>query len=72
MDLVNMLKAQRKTLLAESRQLARKARAIQGAIRAIGKALGNSGGGRRRLSAAARARISRAQKKRWAKVRAAK
>jgi hypothetical protein len=59
---MNLLKILRK----EKRDLERRAEAIGKAIRAID---GSQTNGRHRMSAAARRRISRAQKKRWAAAR---
>jgi hypothetical protein len=72
MDFVKKLKAERKSLLVESRTYVKRARAIQRAIDAIEAAgLSSNSGGRRTLSAAARRKISLAQKKRWAAARKA-
>jgi len=63
----------------EERKLEKQLHELQkriGAIRAAGRALGNSAGGefrgmkKRALSAAARAKMSKAAKRRWAKIRA--
>jgi hypothetical protein len=55
-------------LKAERAKLDRAIEALRGVV---GKS-GQGRGGRRKLSAAARARIGAAQRKRWAKVRAKK
>ena len=49
--------------------LEKKLNAIDTAIRALNGANGHSGRGRRIMSAEARMKISRAAKKRWAKIR---
>jgi hypothetical protein len=60
----------------EERRLEKAVSKLQGelnALRAAGKAFGKTyraGGKKRTLSPAARAKISKAQKQRWAKVRA--
>jgi hypothetical protein len=63
-DLLNMLHHERATL-------ARKLAGVDAAIAALngGSAAPKALKGRRPMSAAARARISAAQKKRWAKVK---
>jgi hypothetical protein len=63
-DLLNMLHHERATLV-------RKLAGVDAAISALngGSAAPKAVKGRRSMSAAARARISAAQKKRWAKVK---
>lgn len=68
MDIVNALKR-------EESNLQKKLAGIQGAIRALGGITGSrkpTAGKPRALSAAARAKISKAAKERWAKIRAEK
>jgi hypothetical protein len=55
-------------LKTEHDRLSKEIRGVAAALAAFGAAYGNQGG-RQRLSAAARAKISKAQKARWAKVR---
>jgi hypothetical protein len=55
-------------LKKEHERLMREIRGVSAALSAFGAAYGNSTGSRK-LSAAAKARISRAQKARWSKVK---
>jgi len=65
---MDRLSAVVRLLKNEQDHLIKELRGITAALAAFGKAYGN-GTGPRKLSAAARARIVAAQRKRWAKVR---
>ncbi len=62
-----------RTLKEERQQLESRLKQVNAAISSLGSLSGHSGrGGRRKMSAAGRARIAAAQKKRWAKWKAKK
>ena len=81
MDLLKMLAAERKEVLHRVEREQKRAQALLTAMQALGTDNGTSGkinatavprsGASRQLSAAGRARIAAAAKKRWAKFRAA-
>jgi hypothetical protein len=61
-------------LQVERERLEKELRGVSAALAAFGKVYGQGKAGRKRhaMSAAGRARIAAAQRKRWAKIRAAK
>ena len=72
MQLLAVIRREERRLEKQRRKIERELDALRGAM----KALGRHGGrgkkrGRRKMSAAARARIAKAQRLRWAKVRQA-
>lgn len=56
-------------LKTEHTRLTRQIEGISAALSAFGASYGKQNGGRRKISAAGRARIAEAQRQRWAKVR---
>lgn len=72
MNLLAAIKREERSLENQVRQLQQQLHGLRAAAQALGGLSlgGHNGTGKRVLSAAARAKISRAAKRRWAKVRA--
>jgi hypothetical protein len=72
MDILAAIKREERKLERELGKLQSKLNGVRAAMKALGNATSRNGQGvkRRVLSAAARAKISRAAKRRWAKIKA--
>lgn len=72
MNLLSAIKREQRKLEKRLGKLQSQLDGVKAAAKALGRSAGNEldGAGKRVLSAAARAKISKAAKRRWAKVRA--
>jgi hypothetical protein len=76
MDILKALRVEESKFLKQMKEARQRVETVRQAIRLLGGRLSANGKGsasptKRRMSAAGRARIAAAQKKRWAKARAA-